>query len=138
VLLETFGPRVIGLQIGRHGDGMTFERRPVKQGSMLVYNVGRTHLFDLLHTAMQSGEVKLVDGPDSLRTYEQLADLEVEMRQTGVVYACPPGKHDDLAISSAMLVWAGRHPHLSSWIGALQAARRPRKPRPKVGWGAWT
>ena len=30
VLFETFGPRVIGLQISRHGDGMNPERRPVK------------------------------------------------------------------------------------------------------------
>jgi hypothetical protein len=32
VLYETFGPRVIGLQITRYGEGMTFERRPVKNG----------------------------------------------------------------------------------------------------------
>ena len=32
VLYETFGPRVIGLQISRHGDGMQPERRPVKHG----------------------------------------------------------------------------------------------------------
>ena len=32
VLYETFGKRVIGLQIGRYGDGRTFERRPVKDG----------------------------------------------------------------------------------------------------------
>jgi hypothetical protein len=29
VLHETFGPRVIGLQISRHGDGMDYERRPL-------------------------------------------------------------------------------------------------------------
>ena len=29
-LPETFGPRVIGVQIGRYGNGMEFERRPVK------------------------------------------------------------------------------------------------------------
>jgi hypothetical protein len=31
VLYETFGPRVIGLQISRPGDGMQAERRPVKK-----------------------------------------------------------------------------------------------------------
>ena len=34
VLFETFGPRVIGIQIRRHGDGMNSERRPVKHGAM--------------------------------------------------------------------------------------------------------
>jgi hypothetical protein len=32
VLHETFGPRVIGLQISRNGDGMNVEWRPVKRG----------------------------------------------------------------------------------------------------------
>jgi hypothetical protein len=31
VLLETFGPRVVGLHISRSGDGMNFERRPVNR-----------------------------------------------------------------------------------------------------------
>jgi hypothetical protein len=45
VLFDTFGPaRVIGIQISRHGDGMTAERRPVKHGSMLFYTVGRSYL----------------------------------------------------------------------------------------------
>jgi hypothetical protein len=35
-LFETFGPRAIGLHIGRHGDGMKAERRPVGRGSVLV------------------------------------------------------------------------------------------------------
>ena len=50
VLFDTFGPRVIGLQIGRHGDGMGFERRPVRQAPMLVYSVGRSYLLELLHS----------------------------------------------------------------------------------------
>jgi hypothetical protein len=43
-LLETFGARVIGLQIGRHGNGMEFERRPVKGSAILVYQIGRRGL----------------------------------------------------------------------------------------------
>jgi len=39
VLHETFGQRVIGIQITRSGDGMAFERRPVKNTAMLVYTV---------------------------------------------------------------------------------------------------
>ena len=57
VLLETFGPRVIGLQISRNGDGMNPERRPVNRGSMLIYTVGRTYLLELFHSrnAIRSG-----------------------------------------------------------------------------------
>ena len=33
MLVETFGPRVIGLQISRHGDGMNAEWRPVRTWS---------------------------------------------------------------------------------------------------------
>jgi hypothetical protein len=36
---ETFGSRVIGLQISRHGDGMSFERRPVGAAFMLISTV---------------------------------------------------------------------------------------------------
>ena len=56
-LYETFGPRVIGLQISRHGDGMQPERRPVKQGSMLVYTIGRSYLLKRFRpAARRSGE----------------------------------------------------------------------------------
>jgi len=47
VLYETFGPRVIGLHIGRSGDGVSFERRPVKGGSVPIYPIGRTDLLEL-------------------------------------------------------------------------------------------
>src|SRR5262249_56116238 len=42
VLYETFGRRVVGLQITRHGDGMNFEWRPVKNSGMFGYTVGRS------------------------------------------------------------------------------------------------
>ena len=63
VLFETFGPRVIGLQISRHGDGMSFERRPVKSSAMPVYTIGRTYLLELFHSELQSDLVRFVDGP---------------------------------------------------------------------------
>jgi hypothetical protein len=107
-LLENFGPRVIGLQIGRYGDCMTFERRPS--------NTPRCWSTPL----------------------EQLAGLETELRESGTVYTCPPGQHDDLGISCAMLAWAARHPHLPYWIRDANAARRPRRPRPSIGNGGWT
>ena len=34
------------------------------------------------------------------------------MRESGMVYNCPPGQRDDLGISCAMLAWAAGHPHL--------------------------
>ena len=46
VLYQTFGARVIGLQISRHGDGMNFERRQVGDGAMFVYTVGRSYLLE--------------------------------------------------------------------------------------------
>ena len=65
ILFETFGPRVIGLHISRNGDGMNPERRPVKQGTILVYTVGRTYLIELFHTELQADQVRIVNGPTS-------------------------------------------------------------------------
>jgi len=135
VLLETFRARVIGLQIGRHGNGMDPELRPTKHGYMPVYPIGRTFLLELLQSELQSDLVR-ADGPALVRAYEQLTNLEVEFRESGTVYTCPPGKHDDLGISLAMLAWAARHPHLETWLRNLHAALRPRRPREKFNWGA--
>ena len=136
VLYSTFGPRVIGLQISRHGDGLQAERRPVKDGTMWIYTIGRTHLLELFHSELQSDQVRMVDGPMSRLAFQQLTDLETEMRDTGIVYTCPSGHHDDLGISCAMLAWAARHPHLSHWVGRA-APRRPPRPSPSYGWGAF-
>jgi len=137
VLLETFGPRVIGIHIGPHGDGIKFERRPVKNASMLIYTIGRSYLLELFHAELQADQVRFVDGPMSQRAYEQLNGLETEIRENGIVYSCPPGQHDDLGISCAMLAWAARHPHLPSWVGTFQRTRiiRKRGPAPNsLGW----
>jgi hypothetical protein len=138
-LFDTFGSqRVIGLQISRFGDGTTAERRPVKNGSILIYTIGRTQLIELFHTEMQNDQVKFVDGPMSRRAFEQLANLETELRETGTVYTCLPGKHDDLGISCAMLAWAAQHRHLGEWVRNLARSRVIRKPRQSHGWGAFT
>ena len=128
-LYETFGQRVIGVHISRHGDGMHPEYRPVRGGCLPVYTIGRTYLFDLLHSEFQSGLVRFSDSEMMRRTYEQLNNIQVEHRETGMVYVCPPGQHDDLGISCAMLAWAARHPHLPYWMRNLEVASRPRKPR---------
>jgi len=137
-LLETFGSRIIGLQITRSGDGMTPERRPVKHGAMLVYTIGRTYLLELFHAELQSNSVRYVDGPMSERGYGQLNGLETEIRDSGIVYSCPPGQHDDLGISCAMLAWAARHPHLENWVGTFERSRIIRKKKPPQSWAAWT
>jgi hypothetical protein len=138
VLYETFGQRVIGVHISRYGDGITFERRLVKGGSVPIYPIGRTLLLDLLLSELRSHQVRFADQPTMRRAYQQLADLEVEVRDSGIVYSCAPGHHDDLGISCAMLAWAARHLHLTTWLRNLEAARRPRKPREKFNWLAVT
>ena len=137
MLVETFGPRVIGLQISRYGDGMNAEWRPVRHGHLPVYTIGRTYLIELFHAELQSDLVRLAEGP-LRQAYDQLANLELEYRESGAVYTCPPGKHDDLGISCAMLAWAARHRHLETWLRNLEVARRPRRSGQKFNWGAFT
>jgi hypothetical protein len=139
-LFDTFGPaRVIGLQITRFGDGMTAERRPVRNGSILVYTIGRTQLIELFHTEVQNDQVRIVKGPMSRRAFEQLVNLETELRESGTVYKCPTGQHDDLGISLAMLAWAARHPHLTEWVRIWERSRIIHKPKkPAFGWNAFT
>ena len=49
---------------------------------MLVYTVGRTYLLELLHRELQSDQVRFADGPATRRAYEQLANLELELRDS--------------------------------------------------------
>jgi hypothetical protein len=137
ILHETFGPRVIGLQISRAGEGMNTEWRPVEAGHLPVYTIGRTRLLELFLNELRSDRVRFADGAIMHRAYEQLASLELEYRETGKVYTCPTGHHDDLGISCAMLAWAARHPHSKVWLRNLQA-NRPRKPRQAPSSAAWT
>ena len=131
---RTFGRRVIGLRISREGDGMQFEWRPIGGGAMLVYTVGRSYLLEHFHSLMQSRLVKMTAGPMSKQAFAQLNELQAEMRESGIVYRCPPGRHDDLAMSCAMLAWAARHPHLPRWI---PLPPRPRPPDREYDWKAF-
>jgi Terminase large subunit, T4likevirus-type, N-terminal len=137
VLFETFGSRVIGLQISRHGDGMTFERRQVKGGSLPVYTIGRSYLLEMFHTELQSNLVRFAVGPATRRAYEQLANLELEFRDSGMVYNCPVGLHDDLGMSCAMLAWAAKHPHLTYWIRTGMPRPRPKRDT-RISGAGWT
>ena len=105
---------------------------------MLVHTIGRTQLIEGFHTEMQNGQVRFVDGPMSRRAFEQLVNLQPEMRESGIAYTCPPGKHDDLGISCAMLAWAARHPDLREWVQISQRSWIIRKRKPAHGWGAFT
>jgi hypothetical protein len=136
VLLKTFGTRVIGLQISRNGDGMNPEQRPVAGTAMSIYTIGRSQLIELYHSELQSDLVRIVGGPMSRKAHEQLANLETELRDSGIVYKCLPGRHDDLGVSCAMLAWAARHPHLQHWTRGIS---RPRPVlRQQYGWAAFT
>jgi hypothetical protein len=117
---------------------MTTDWRPTKHGALPVYTIGRSHLLELFHTQLQSGLVRLSDRPAVRRAYQQLANLDAEFRESGTVYSCPPGQHDDLGMSCAMLAWAAQHPHLERWFRNLQTALRPPKKREKVNWAAFT
>jgi len=137
ILSQRFGPeRVIGLKIGSSGDGMTFELLPLKNRAIRMYSVARTYLFDFLLRDLHGNKVRILDGPASRRAYEQLTLLEMEYRQTGTIYHCPSGRHDDLAISTAIAVWALHHPHLPLWMRALEPrANWARKVAPNsLGW----
>jgi len=137
VLFQMFGTRLIGFHISRHGDGTSYERRLVNGGSILVYTVGRTYLIEKFHSVLCSDQVRFVDDPMSRRGYDQLASLQAEMRETGTVYTCPAGQHDDLGMSCAMLACAAQHPHVGVWTNTIWSARRPRIKRQKHGWGAF-
>ncbi len=83
--------------------------------------------------------MRIIDGPMSRKAYQQLAALEIEFRDTGTVYKCPAGQHDDLAMSCAMLAWAARHPHVGEWFNFAMRDRQPRIRRPDAyGWAAFT
>ena len=138
ILVERFGPeRVIGLKITSSGDGMSFEPRRVKDSAIRVYTVSRSYLFDLLHRELHDNKVRILDGPTSRRAYEQLTMLEMDYRQNGTIYSCPSARHDDLAISCAILVWAAQHPDLEYWARVLEP-RIHRSKRPVPSALAWT
>ncbi len=136
-LFERFGRRLIGLRITNHGDGMTADWRQVKNGGIWFYTIGRTYLLDILLREMQNETVRVLHGPESMRAYEQLMALEIEFRQSGMIYECSSTRHDDLAISCAMLAWAAQHPHLERWTRVLEGPR-PTHKREAPSAAGWT
>jgi hypothetical protein len=134
-LFDLFGPRLIGVHIGAHGDGSNFERRRVRNSAIPVYQVGRTYLFDRLLNDLRARQVRFSDGVMGRRLYEQLNSLEVEQKPTGKIYK--PGRQDDLAISGAILNWATRHQHFRSWARPIEDRHRPHARSDQYGWSAF-
>jgi hypothetical protein len=138
VLCEAFGKRVVGVQIGAAGDGTTIETRILKNGYVRVYRLGRTFLLDYLLQKFRAGQIRLIDGPMAQKAFEQLNALEFERTEDRVRYICPPGQHDDLAMSLAMLAWAADHrDFMEHWVRPIEDRHRPRAKAPKYGWKAF-
>jgi hypothetical protein len=137
IFAKRFGPRAIGLNIGRSGDGMAWDLRQFSGGKITVYNVGRTFLLEHFHNLLVSREIRFVDGPDAKRAYQQLLNLDLELRQTGKIYMCPPGQHDDLGISCAILAFIARHPHLPHHVRELERLLMPPTPPRMTAAQAW-
>jgi hypothetical protein len=135
VLFEAFGQRVVGVQIGASGDGTTIETRILKHGYVRVYRLGRSFLLDGLLQKFRAGQIRMIDGPMARKAYEQLNALEFERTEDRVRYICPPGQHDDLAMSLAMLAWAADHPDfMEVWVRPIEDRHRPKPKGPKYGW----
>jgi len=95
-------------------------------------------LLELLLAELRNHRVRFADSAESNRAYEQLEALEVEQRESGTVYKCPSGQHDDLAVSLAMLAWAAQHLDLDYWTRPIFDAHRPRRRRERISSQAWT
>jgi hypothetical protein len=138
IVVERFGPkRVIGLKIANAGDGMTCDHWPLKNGSICVYTIGRSYLFNLLEQELRENKVRMLGGQASRHAYEQLTMLEMDYRHNAkTIYGCASGRHDDLAISCAILVWAAQHLHLERWCRPLepQVRRGNQYAPPPGGW----
>jgi hypothetical protein len=138
-LQQTFGPRVIGLHITRHGDGMHAEYRKVNGSNHIpVYTIGRSHLIEQFHNLLSAQRVRVPDNDMMRRAYAQLEALVPEWRESGTVYTCPDGQHDDLGISCAMLVWLAGHPDLDSWVRKVEQTQRPPRPIQRFDKRAWS
>ena len=139
LLLERIGgQRIIGIQITSSGDTIDhWEPWYLKHGTIRVYKVPRSVLLNALLLDMERDVFRIRADANSLRAYEQLMRLEIEFKQNRMIYKCPPGHHDDLAVSWAILAWAARHPHLGLWTRVLEPRPVWRR-RPPVSANGWT
>jgi hypothetical protein len=89
---------------------------------------------------MEAGSLRLPSAdPIAKQAFGQLADLEFQVTNSGNrIYVCQPSKHDDLAISLALLVWAARHPHSSEWMKLARPRHSRNRLMPVFSSAAWT
>ena len=62
--------------------------------------------------------------------------VDVGRGQPDTLYRCPNRQRDDLGNSGAMLAWAARHPHLTSWCRIARPVRPSHQPSMSAA-GAW-
>ena len=136
-----FGRRCIGVRItAAHDHAMRPQPVPFTAGGkravLPVWHLGRTPLFDQLGAAMERGEVKVAKAGDWRELAQELEGLERVVTDAGNVRFATgaAGRHDDLAVSLALLVWAAtRLPR------AAITAPRAYTPRAKaMPPGAWS
>lgn len=91
----------------RHGNRHEIVR--LGEGTVLrEYRLSRAQLFRDFATSFEQGEIRVCEeGCDSL--YTELAGLQWERSAGAARVTCPQGSHDDLAVASALCVWALRH-----------------------------
>lgn len=136
-LFDMFGSRVYGVQIGPHGDGTKFHRQRVRNSAITIYHLGRTILFERLLSDLRSHQIRFSKSAMAQRLYEQLHALHVERKDDSTFYKCQPGKHDDLAISLAILNFMIRHSHWQHWTHQIDRQHKPRVKPKSHGWGAF-
>ena len=137
VLFDTFGQRVIGLHISRSGDGMNFERRPVKHSAMLVYTIGRSYLLELFHAELQADEVRFVDSPMSAAPLSSSRGLRPRCGRAG--QSTRVRQDNTTILEYHAPCWPGR-PGIriwSAWVRTGLESRRPRRHREQqYGWAS--
>ncbi len=106
-----------------------------KRAVLPVWHLGRTPLFDQLNAAMERSEVKVATLGDWRELAQELEGLERVVTDAGNVrYVTTSGKHDDLAVSLALLTWAATRLPRATTGGPRNSTPRVKPPPP----GAWS
>ena len=134
-----FGRRCVGVRItAAHDHALRPQPVPFATGGkravLPVWHLGRTPLFDQLGAAMERAEVKVAKAGDWRELAQELEGLERVITDAGNVrFATASGRHDDLAVSLALLVWAAtRLPRAAVAAPRLSVPRA--KPMPPGAW----
>ncbi len=134
-----FGRRCIGVRItAAHDHALRPQPLPFTAGGkravLPVWHLGRTPLFDQLGAAMERAEVKVAKAGDWRELAQEMEGLERVTTDAGNVrLVTTAGKHDDLAMSLALLVWAATRLRQSA-ITAPRATMPRHRPPPPGSW----